>query len=280
MSPQLGAALGQMATMKTLLASPKGGEDHAGILSILCSLDQTVTFDLIGVTMPNAPPATTFRLPAQPIASPTTLRLRQTDRFRYNNIMEQSRLSDRDLWQGFTACCGASMAYLDVPVHWLQPDLLRAIAPTIKALCLRSEGTAGGIGLLRSGNQLLAQSMPRLEALQLPFYAVLDIDDFRAPMLADVRILVVNRYAKIARRGVRNDDSPRTAWSSMAQAAFDTVVIAAADVSWTDSQCYQYYPTEGATALQHAGSTVVDCEHIEYPDLLVLLKTGECIECP
>lgn len=39
-----------------------------------------------------------------------------------------------------------------------------------------------------------------------------------------------------------------------------------------------FYPYRGARILRNAGVTVVDCAGMEYPDLLVLLETGNCVQ--
>lgn len=135
-SSKLGAALGRMVSVRTLLVSPAiDTEKPLAIFSILSSLNRTVAFDLVEITMPDlaALLAEAFPLPARPITHLTALRLRETGQPRLHPHMR----SDWTFWQRLAACCGRSMAYLDIPFLWLQPALLAAITPTVSALCLR-----------------------------------------------------------------------------------------------------------------------------------------------
>ncbi|KZV83523.1 hypothetical protein EXIGLDRAFT_842887 [Exidia glandulosa HHB12029] len=276
-SDRLASALSRLDLLRTvIISSGNAWAPASGVFAFLSSLSPRASFDVIRINVPGRPKSSKRSLPKISIKSPRVLCIQEA----WFDTAPGS-LSREAMWAGFAASCGTTMAYLDISISWLHEDLLRAIAPTIRALCIRSASgldvLAGWDGDCFNERQFQSDiSLPQLECLRLPLETARKIPYLRVPMFSNVRVLVVPRP--------RTPDPPSAhldvVWDNIARAKFELVGIAAiyvhAVAGRTPVQVHMF-PSRGVAALRDAGTAVMDCEDSAYPDLLALLERRVCV---
>lgn len=267
----LATALGLNNRLRTLSISCGSCDAHAsGLYALLSSISPTAKLAVLRIDVPSQPKASKYTLPAFPTVSTQTLRISEL----WHDDSPKA-VSRNNLWIGFAACCGTSMSALDIPLSWVHPALLSAVSPTLRALRIRTQThyERAPKNFTFDLDALLHHSFSHLQSLHLPFQIALSITNYKAPIFAGVRVLVV---ACTSQPEPTSGPLPPV-WNAIGLAGFELVIIAFSHFSSPGVLSRECYPRRGAELLQKAGTQVLKCDGINNPDLLVLLEKRECV---